>query len=235
MLAHALRAPTRPRTYRNLLYLLLQYPLGVGYFVLLTVGFSVGIPLLLVLLGAPILVLTLVASVWLAGFERLLVRRLLAVDVPPTEPRTEGSVRDRLVGLVTDLETWKAVGYLFTKFAFMVLTVGLLGSLFMTSVSFLFAPLYYTRAPVVAYVPFSVPDLTLDVLFGWDNLLIGLSTTLEVGSWSVGSLPGALLFAGLGVLGLLVAFPLANGFAWLWGRYARYMLTAPRYWSTPEW
>lgn len=232
---HALRAPTRPQTYRNLLYLLVSFPLGIAYFVLLSVGFSAGIPLLFVLLGVPVIVLTLVVSVWLAGAERLLVRRLLGVEVPPTELRTDGSLRKRLVGLVTDVATWKAVAYLFTKFAYESLAFGLLGSLFATSASFLLAPLYYTRAPVVSYGPFSIADLTLELLFGWDDLLIGLTTTIEIGSWQVETLPGALLFAGLGVLGFLVAFPLVNGLARLWGRYARVMLTAPRYWSSPKW
>ncbi len=38
----------RPRTYGNLLYLWLGFPLGLAYFVGLTVGISAGVPLTIV-------------------------------------------------------------------------------------------------------------------------------------------------------------------------------------------
>src|SRR5262245_3033727 len=48
------------RTYRLFLYLILGLPLGVLDFVLLVTGFSLGLGLLITLLGFPILVATLV-------------------------------------------------------------------------------------------------------------------------------------------------------------------------------
>ncbi len=95
------RAPMRPQTYRNLCYLLLMFPLGLGYFVLLSVGFPLGIGLVTVLVGIPLLVILLGFAVGLAGIERTLVGSLLAVEIPssPVEPRR--GLRNRTEQLVT--------------------------------------------------------------------------------------------------------------------------------------
>lgn len=233
-LVRALRAPARDQTYRNLCYLLVMFPLSVGYFVLLTVGFSTGVPLIPVLVGVPIIVLTLVAVVEIARFERFLVRVLLGVHVSPSSVEPAGGLWSRTKALVFDLGTWKAVAYLLSEFVYSTVVIWLLASLSGTTASFLLAPLYYEHAPVVAYGTIPTTDFTLDVLFGWDDLLVGLTATFQLGSWQVETLPGALFFAGLGVVSLFFLFQLVNGFARIWGRYAAFMLTAPRYWTAPK-
>lgn len=234
-LGQILRSPLRLQTYRNLCYLVVMFLLGVVYFTLLVTGFTTGVALVIVGIGVPILVLMLALAVGLAGLERTLVRVLLRVDIPTTAVGTEGDLWDRVKQLVTDLRTWKAVAYLLSEFVYGSIVVGLIGSVVATGGSFLFAPVYYTWAPVVAYGPLRTGKLTLDVLFGWNNLLVGLTTTFRIGSWQIETLPGALLVASLGIILLLVSLSLANAFAWAWGRYARIMLTTPRYWRTPNW
>ena len=235
LLGRILRSPLKLQTYRNLCYLGLMFPLGVGYFILLTVGFSTGIPLVIVIVGIPILVLLLVLVIGVAGLERILLRVLLGVDFPSRPVETDNDLWARTKQLVADLRTWKAVAYLLSEFVYGSVVFGLLSSLLATVGSFLFAPLYYTDAPVVAYGPIPSGEFTFDVLFGWNNLLVGLTTTFQMGSWRIETLPGALLVAGLGVVLLLLSLQLANGLAWAWGRYARVMLTVPRYWTTPSW
>ena len=235
LLSRILRSPLRLQTYRNLCYLAVMFPLGIGYFILLTVGFSTGIPLVIVIVGIPILLLLLVLVVALAGLERTLVRALLGVEFSATGVETEAGLWTRTKQLVTDLRTWKAVVYLLSEFIYGSIVFGLLSSLLASVGSFLFAPFYYTDAPVVAYGPVPSGEFTLDVLFGWNNLLVGLTTTFQIGSWRIETLPGALLVAGLGVILLLLTFQLANALAWAWGRYARVMLTTPRYWTVPDW
>src|SRR5699024_8292286 len=124
---------------------------------------------------------------------------------------------------------------LLSEFIYGSIVFGLLSSLLASAGSFLFAPFYYTDASVVAYGPVPSGEFTLDVLFGWNNLLVGLTTTFQIGSWRIETLLGALLVAGLGVILLLLTFQLANTLAWAWGRYARVMLTTPRYWTAPSW
>ena len=235
LVSRTLRAPMRRQTYRNLLYLLTRFPLGVGYFVFLSVGFSAGVPLLAVGVGALVLLATLAVCVQLTRFERALLRRLLGVDVPEPDPVTDGGVLNRTRRFVTDRRTWGAAVYLLSVFVFMNVVLSALASLVATAASFLLAPLYYRSAPVTAHAFGPVPsrEFTLDLLFGWDNLLVGLTTTVEVGSLQIQTLPGALAVAVLGAALLVIALQTMNVVAWAWSRYARVMLTAPRYWTTP--
>src|SRR5579884_1736704 len=71
------------QTYRNILYLLLSFPLGTGYFVFLMVGLTLGLSTLIIWVGVPILIFTM--SIWwqLATFERSLAIRLLGVTIAP--------------------------------------------------------------------------------------------------------------------------------------------------------
>ena len=225
------RAPFQPQTYRNLAYLLAMFPLGLCYFTVLTVGLFTGLPLVVVGVGVPIVLGCLVLAVVLATVERRLVRWSLGVDVPTPRGAVGGSLRDRLGRLVRARETWTAVAYLLAEFVYGTVVFGVLTGVAATATSFALAPFYYTAAPVTAYGPIPTTDVTLDVLFSWDSLLVGLTTTFELGSWRVETLPGALLVAVLGVVLFVVLLLFANAAARLWGRFARRMLTTPRYWT----
>lgn len=235
LLGRIFRAPVRLQTYRNLLYLVVMFPLGIFYFNLLFAGVLAGLGLVVVGIGIPLLLLLFVIAVELARLEGILVRRLLNVDITSPAAETEHRLWTRVKRLIIDRRTWKAIAYLLSEFVYGSLAFGLLLSLIATSGSFIFAPLYYTRAPVVAYGPIAAGELTLDVLFGWNNLLVGVTTTFQIGSWWIETLPGALLVTGLGAVLLLLTFQLVNALAWVWGQYARIMLTTPRYWNTPNW
>lgn len=239
-----LRAPVKLQTYRNLLYLAVMFPLGVFYFNLLFAGGLAGLGLLVIGIGFFLLLLLLILAIELTRLERALVRGLLSIDIPTPRAETEYGLWTRTKKLVTDRRTWKAVAYLLSEFVYGSIVFGLLSSLLVTAGSFLFAPVYYKQAPVVAFGPIpatdfvgSIPatDFTLNVLFGWDTLLVGLTSTFQIGSWQIETLSGALLIAGLGIILLLISLHLANALAWVWGQYARVMLTTPRYWSTPNW
>lgn len=229
VLGRVLRAPGKHQTYRNLCYLMVMFPLGIVYFILLTVGFMTGIPLMVVVIGIPILVLVLAVVVGLARLERTLVRVLLGVAVPTPSVEIDLDLWERLKRLMIGLRTWKAVAYLMSEFVYGTVVFALLAPLLATGGSFFFAPLYYQQAPVVAYGPFRLGDLTLDIVFGWNNLLVGLTKTFQIGSWQIETLPGALLVASFGIVLLLVSLQLSNALAQVWGRYARSMLTVPRY------
>lgn len=228
LLGRSVRALMRVQTYRNLLYVLLTFPLGLFYFLLLTIGFPTGLSLVIVLVGIPILVCLLVVVVGLAEFERTLISLLLDVEIAAPPAESEQGLWSRTKQLATDLRTWKAVVYLLSEFVFGTVVFGLITSLVATTSSFLFAPLYYEQGPIVAYGPIPSREFTLDVLFGWDNLLVGLTTTFQLGSWQIETLPGALLVAALGIVLLVFTLQLVNALAGVWGRYAQRMLTAPR-------
>lgn len=228
VLGTALRTPMQAQTYRNLLYVVSMLVLGNLYVNVLVMGVGAALPLAFVGVGVALGLLVLALVVELAGFERMLVRYLLGVDVPASSAGTGRSRWERTKGLVTDRRTWNAVVYLLTEFVVGTAAFGVIASLVATGVSFLAAPFYYTRAPVVAYGPIPTSERSLELLFGWDSLLIGLETTFRLGSWHVETFVGALVVAGLGGVFLLVALLFSNAIASLWGRYARRMLTTPR-------
>src|SRR5262245_45064257 len=81
-----LTAPVRARSYANLLFLALAFPLGLAYFVFLAVGWSVGLGLTVVWVGLPILAAVVLGSFALSMFERQLAIHLLGAEVPPMSP-----------------------------------------------------------------------------------------------------------------------------------------------------
>ncbi len=106
------------RTYAQLAYLALAFPLGLAYFVFLVTGISVGVGLVVVWVGVPILFGMLLSWRALGGFERLLQRRLLGVEIdePLTSLRGEGSLWQRTKLLLTDAVTWRTLLWLFVRF-----------------------------------------------------------------------------------------------------------------------
>ena len=73
----------RPETWLGILFDWLAFPLGLFYFVFLVTGLSLGVGLVVVWVGIPIL-LVVAGAWWLFGaFERLQARYLLRAGVPP--------------------------------------------------------------------------------------------------------------------------------------------------------
>ena len=189
----------RPRTYGNLLYLWLGFPLGLAYFIGLTVGFSTGVPLTLVWIGLGILLLTFLAAWGAAGLERQLAILLLGAQVPD---RVMHPSSDRLLShlgaLLGSAALWKGIVFLFFKFPVALAT-------WVVSLVSLVVPLAFALLPIAWLVD---PDLV----------------HIGIGYWQPQSFLGTLPFGVAGVLGLLVALHLQNGMGWLWARLAEWML-----------
>lgn len=230
-LTHRLRAPLQLQTYRNLLYLLLMFPLGHVYLTVVLTGLFTGIGLTIIGIGVVIIVMMLVLVTGLADLERTLIRILLDIEIPAPPRKNQKGLWTQTKQLVTDLRTWRGVVYLLSVFVYGTVVFGVLASLAATIWSFLSAPLYYQEAPVVVYGPIPHREFTLNILFGWDTLLVGLTETFQLGSWQIETLPGAMFVTGIGVVLLLVTFQVVNALALLWTRYARAMLAVPRYWN----
>ncbi|WP_254521930.1 sensor domain-containing protein [Natrinema caseinilyticum] len=253
----------RKRTYTNIAYLLLSFPLGIGYFTVLVTGAAVplglafalvdiavsepfalliaGIPIVLVLvgLGVPLGLVVLFAAIELTALERLLADRLLDADVPTAEPAR--SIRERARRLVLDRGTWKGVVYLFSKFfigiaSFVTVSIG-----FSFTYVLVAAPLHYRGQTVGIHIgdPIEyVPELTYQH-DGWTIDVVS-PVTLSIADGEllalyVDSLPAALAVSALGVLVGLVVLHLFNAAAWLSARYTELLLryTQPSIFSDP--
>lgn len=144
-----LRIPIDPMTYRSLVYLILAIPMGIAYFVLLVVGFSLSLGLLVLLVGPVVFVATLFAIIALVWFDGLLTEVVLNSRVDPALPSTE-SPKAFLKETVFGAATWKGIIYLGWKIilgfvAFVLLVVG-----FSVGISFLLTPLYYSQYLTIA-------------------------------------------------------------------------------------
>lgn len=229
-LREALAVPLRPQTYRNLLFLLLAFPLGLVYFVLLAVGLSIGVGLAITVVGIPIVVATLALATGLGAAERKLSALLLGIDIEPpaASPLSladDRSVLDRVTALVTTLRTWTAVLYLASKLLLGLVSFFLIMTLLVTAVTLLVVPFVYDQPGVYVGLALDGPTTLHPALaYGWEGLLVGFRAAIELTSWQVTTLPEALLVAGLGFGLIVVALNVLNGLAWLSGQYARIML-----------
>lgn len=171
------------QTYRNLCYLLLAIPIGIGYQFGLTLGFLGGLVFSVVLVGIPILLVTIVGARYLAELERLLANWLLTTDIRrPAERPTiaDDGLVATLQGLVLSESTWKGIGFLVLK-SFLAVVV-----LFFLIIAG-FASLVLLLAP--------------------------LSESATVFGWEIETLAESLLAVPMGVVLALVTLHVLNGIA----------------------
>ncbi len=190
----------RPRTYLNILYLLLGLPLGTAYFVWLVTGISLGGGLIvLALVGLLILTIVLLSVRYLVNFEAWLAREMLGADVPasPALPRVSGNWWVRLKAILNDPVTWKGLLYLFVRFP-------------------------------VGIATFTVSVVLLSVFGGGATLWIYYRwVDYEIGSWQIDSAGESLIFLVPGILGFFASLHLLNLLARACGELARVMLATP--------
>lgn len=186
----ALDAITAPQTYRNLLYLALSFPLGLAYFVGLTVAISLGAGLSVVGIGLAILVGALFAVRYLAAFERALANALLPVTLAaPADvatPSNAGPVETVRAYLGAE-STWRGLAFCYLKLGLGTVAFVLLVVATVVPIALVTAPLHYQAAAI------------------------------QLGPWHVDTLAEAILVVpvgvGAGVLGLLVCNAAAGVFA----------------------
>lgn len=205
--------PFRGQTYRSLVYLLLAFPLGVLYFVVVTVGVATGVGLSITLVGVPILLVTLYGVTLIAGFEASLARRLLGIDVPAPETlrrnaRPESTDVDSLLAwarrIVTAPTTWTALLLVGVKMVFGTVAFALLTVAGVLSLVLLAAPIAV------------LTDLPLQTDSPTDGLTVGVATNGEP-LWVATTLPEAAGLAVVGLFATLVTLHLVNGLATLGG------------------
>jgi signal transduction histidine kinase len=184
----------RPQTWLNVLYLLVAFPLGLAYFIVLVVGASVGAALAVLVIGLGILLATLVASRAMAAIERGAARALLGVPIARPPDRRDQKPLHRIGHWLRDPVTWKGLVFVALKFPLGVATFALVVASGFISLVFLLAPLIVLITPVT--------------VFGWivESPLQALPLTV------------------VGVPAVLLSLHLYNGLAWLWALFARVML-----------
>jgi hypothetical protein len=190
------------QTYLNLVYLSLAFPLGLFYFILLVMGFSLGFSLLILWVGVIILAGMLVAWWGCALFERQIAISLLHEDIPPMVRNIPAGLKtwDQIKANLANPVTWKSLAYLLVKFPLGIISFVVLVTLITLTLGFLAAPLIY-------------PLVSMEIL--------------HVGDWGI-HIDAMWKAIGCSFVGLVLFFSILhifNGLAWISGRFARVMLS----------
>ena len=186
-----------PRTYLNLAYLLIGFPLGLMYFVFYVVAGSLGIGLSILGVGLVVLFLMILAAWALAHFERILANAMLGANVPAPPPTaTEEGGWPWVKSVFANPVTWKGLAFQILKFplglASWIITIVVMSVV----LGFIFAP---------AALPFG--------------------GTIQIDPWwVVDTQREAWIATAIGLAALLPALHLLNGLAYLWVLFARVML-----------
>lgn len=201
LVSQAFGAVTRPQTYRNLLYLLLAFPLGILYFVVLTTGLTLGIGLVVTLLGIPLLIAVVIGSRRLAAFERGLANKLLGLSIEAPDDLETGAVEavwPRAKASMLARSTWIGLLYLFMKLPIGIASFTLVVATLTVSFGLLTAPITY-------------------VLF---------EEGIQLGVWTIDTFPEAIVAVPVGVVALGPTAFILNGTARLSGHITRVFLEA---------
>lgn len=168
------------RTGLSLVYLLLAFPLGLFYFIVLVTGLSLGFGLTIILWGIPIL-LGLAAAWWyFAKLERWLTTQLLGARIGPLRRRAlDGLSRTaQLKAHFGNRVTWTSLVYLFLAFPFGTLAFSLVVGLLSLSLASIAAPAYYRWTNIEL---FENGDTLWIVNTWWEAVLLSLAGVLLLG------------------------------------------------------
>jgi nitrogen-specific signal transduction histidine kinase len=200
------KAMLEDQTLSSITYLLLGLPFGVLYFAVLVVGFSLGIPLVIVWLGFPLLYATFVIAGACARFERWLLEGLLNRSVPyQIEARSNNTSWDvHFRQLLTRFITWKEIVYLILKFPF-----GLISSII--TIVLLCLDLGLLLSPLLLFAKLNLPVFEID---GY--------------KFRIDSLESAALSFAIGLVLTFVSLPILNWLAQINAAFAQLLLSNAR-------
>jgi signal transduction histidine kinase len=134
-------APFTHRSWRELLYALVAFPVGVFGFAFVVVSLFFGICLSVVVVGLVLLAFSTLVVHHLGALNRHLVRRFLDEDVPPPPPfQPRPGVVNWVRSGVVDRAGWRARAYLVLKFPVALASLIAVIALRIVSLWFVLAP-----------------------------------------------------------------------------------------------
>jgi signal transduction histidine kinase len=187
------KATIEPRTWTAALYLVASLAVGVFWFVVLVTGISVGLSLVIIWVGLPILGLTMLAWRGGAWLERRWIGLMLGARIPePYRPLPSGGLLARWLAMAADPATWKDFAYLVLLFPLGLIWFVVTVTLWSLALSLLTVPIYYRL----------LPDARIEVVWFSDRPNVILDTV-----------PEAIAAAALGVVLVVAAAWATRGMA----------------------
>lgn len=129
----------------TLVYLMLSLPLGIVYFVLVVTGLALSVGTLIIWIGVPLLLITLLIIRGMAEIERQIIARLFRRPLPsrPYGAQPKLSFLGRLGAVLRDPRTWSATLYMFFKMPLGIVSFVLAVTLPLVSLALTALPLAY--------------------------------------------------------------------------------------------
>lgn len=207
---------TDKQTYLNMVYIMLALPLGTFYFLYIAAGASVGIGLIPVFIGIPLLYVFVVSIKYLMKFERKLAALLLGMEMEECRcSRKKGvGILVRFRDELFSIELWKAIVYLISKLLLGTMLFALCAALVSLSLGLLSAPIVYEQLEynlaANGGTPIDANGMRVNSLLG----LMGISASPE---------QELLILMVLGVFMGISSLHLFNKAAYLLGRFLKAM------------
>jgi hypothetical protein len=207
--------PLRGRTWLNIVYLLLSFPLGIIYFSILVSLLPTGLGTVIVWIGIPILIAT--AYVWwaFAALERHLSDLMLGTHLAPApQPwRRAQGLLPKVKALFGAPSTWKDLGFVIAKFPLGILSFVVVLVSFVVPVAFILAPIGVHWSDWAEQTGTQIPESQHGFYLEF---------------WHIDTTAEALVLVPLGIIGIFVGLWVINGLAALCRMIAAGLLeTAP--------
>lgn len=139
-------APARRTTMGSFVFLMLSFPLGLLYFLVVVIGLSVGLGTIVIWIGLPILFITLLCIRGMAEIERRMVSSLLRM---PMNYQWHGQLQPgrgflrRFGSVLRDPYTWTSTIYMLLKLPLGIISFTLTLTFSVLSASLILLPLAY--------------------------------------------------------------------------------------------
>ena len=190
----------KTQTWINILYLLLSFPLGIFYFVVLVTGISLGFGLLITIVGIFILMGVMLLVHLFARFEIQLANALLGFQIRPAQiENSGGGFWKRLREKLRSPLTWKGLLFLFLRFPMGILAFSLTVSLLAASIGMISLPFIYQE-----------PWFDMD--WGYHSF------------WHIDSISETIVVAFFGIILVFTSLYVFNVLAWAYGKLVKVLL-----------
>jgi hypothetical protein len=136
----------KSKTAGNFVFLFLSFPLGLLYFILMVTGFAVGVSTAIIVIGIPILFLTLGLIRGMATLERNMATSLLHISFPHHPRRAvkpPQTFMRRFGHALSDPYTWSSAIYMLFKLPLGILSFALTVALLTTTFAVTLLPAGY--------------------------------------------------------------------------------------------
>jgi hypothetical protein len=204
--------PFRPRTYGNLAYLALQFPLGIAYFTTLVTLVALGAGLSVILVGIPLLLGTLVLVTGVVRVEAVLADTLLSADVDsrPTAIDLSDGVLAYTQDLLLDVGTYVGLAFLLAKLFVGIVTFTLLTFFGSLTGALLAAPFLYDSPGSYRFFYDTTLTFAPEIRFVQDLWSVTFAPVVTLSEWNVDTLGEALVVAAFGLVVLVVSLHVLN-------------------------